>query len=101
MARKVKESIVPGTPENTLPKAKEEEEAVDAEKYRSIVGKIMYSLCSINIATLGLDCTFLKASSWVRHSVEIVPGHRSLDISKYFFSLHRRTYPMNIYKYIA
>jgi hypothetical protein len=32
-------SNVPGTPGTTLPRAKEEEEAVNSEKYRSIVGK--------------------------------------------------------------
>jgi hypothetical protein len=46
-ARDVKISKVPGTPGETLPKAKEEEEALDIEKYRSIVGKIMYLVTKV------------------------------------------------------
>jgi hypothetical protein len=37
MAQEVKLSIVPGTPGNTLPKAKEEEEAVDPENIHQLL----------------------------------------------------------------
>jgi hypothetical protein len=47
MSREVKISKVPGTPGETLPKAKEEEEELNAEKYRSIVGKIMYLVTKV------------------------------------------------------
>jgi hypothetical protein len=47
MGREAKISSVPGTPGETLPKAKEEEEALNPEKYRSIVGKIMYLVTKI------------------------------------------------------
>jgi hypothetical protein len=40
MAREVKISIVPGTPGKTLPKAKEEEEAVDPENADQLLGKV-------------------------------------------------------------
>jgi hypothetical protein len=45
MGRPAKLSKVPGTPGETLPKAKEEE--LNSEKYRSIVGKIMYLVTKI------------------------------------------------------
>jgi hypothetical protein len=47
MAREAKMSKVPGTPGETLPKAKEEEEELNSEKYRSIVGKIMYLVTKV------------------------------------------------------
>jgi hypothetical protein len=47
MAQEAKILKVPGTPGATLPKAKEEEEQVDPEKYRSIVGKIMYLVTKV------------------------------------------------------
>jgi hypothetical protein len=47
MARETKISKVPGTPGETLPKAKEEEEELNSEKYRSIVGKIMYLVTKV------------------------------------------------------
>jgi hypothetical protein len=47
MSREAKISKVPGTPGETLPKAKEEEEELNAEKYRSIVGKIMYLVTKV------------------------------------------------------
>jgi hypothetical protein len=47
--REAKRSKVPGTPGTTLPKAKEEEEAINPEKYRSIVGKIMYLVTKLMV----------------------------------------------------
>ena len=47
MAQPAKISKVPGTQGETLPKAMEKEEEIDPEKYRSVVGKIMYLVTKV------------------------------------------------------